>query len=74
MGCKCKNAYSFYLGLYVNLIFVMSVGLTTPLSLYAITGLEIMIKEDERDKGQDLISTSVFRLINKRGQQGYGAK
>lgn len=66
---RAKNAYSFCRGFYGKLIVIICIVLAAPLSLYAITGLEIMTKEDQRDKGKDLNSTSVFRLINKRGQQ-----
>jgi outer membrane lipoprotein-sorting protein len=53
--------------LFLSIIFMLL--LHSASSLYAITGLEIMINEDERNRGKDTTSTSVFRLINKRGQQ-----
>ncbi len=53
------------------LIFLIAVILLlhVPVVLHAITGLEIMKNEDNRDRGKDMTSKSVFTLINKRGQK-----
>jgi outer membrane lipoprotein-sorting protein len=63
-----NNVSSSYLCVLANILFVILV-LNSPSLLYAITGLEVIVNEDERDRGKDVTSTSVFRLINKRGQQ-----
>jgi len=53
------------------IMFLLSFPLvvSSPSLAQELSGLQIMINEDNREDGDDQISSSVFHLINKRGQK-----